>query len=178
MEPRPDVPIYVAALSPRMLQNAGELADGVILWLCNPEYIREVVVPEVTKGREKAGKSLDGFDIVAAVPSALTDDLDAAVRVDAPRPPAVLRAAVLPRDARASGFGDDIAAFDEAAGAGDAEAMQAAISDRFLEALTATATRTTCAPGSSATAPRARPRPCVGPDPRTDFEATLRAAAP
>jgi alkanesulfonate monooxygenase SsuD/methylene tetrahydromethanopterin reductase-like flavin-dependent oxidoreductase (luciferase family) len=30
--------------------------------------------PEVTKGREKAGKTLEGFDIVAAVPSALTDD--------------------------------------------------------------------------------------------------------
>ena len=61
-----------------MLRLAGELADGVILWLCEPGYIREVVVPEVTKGREKAGKPLDGFDIVAAVPSAVTDDPDAA----------------------------------------------------------------------------------------------------
>jgi alkanesulfonate monooxygenase SsuD/methylene tetrahydromethanopterin reductase-like flavin-dependent oxidoreductase (luciferase family) len=68
MEVRADLPIYVAALSPRMLQIAGEIADGVVLWLCNPHYIRDVVVPEVTKGREKAGKTLDGFDIVAAVP--------------------------------------------------------------------------------------------------------------
>ena len=42
-------------------QLAGEIADGVILWLCNPNYIRDVVVPEVTKGREKAGKPLDGL---------------------------------------------------------------------------------------------------------------------
>src|SRR5687767_1787071 len=49
MEPRPDLPIYVAALSPKMLQLAGEIADGVVLWLCNPNYIRDVVVPEVTR---------------------------------------------------------------------------------------------------------------------------------
>ena len=54
-----------------MLRLAGEIADGVILWLCNPNYIRDVVVPTVPEGREKAGKELDGFDIVAAVPSAV-----------------------------------------------------------------------------------------------------------
>ena len=34
-----------------------------------------------------------------------------------------------------SGFGDDIAAFDAAASSGDGQAMQAAISDRFIEVL-------------------------------------------
>jgi 5,10-methylenetetrahydromethanopterin reductase len=50
----------------------------VVLWLCNPNYVRDVVVPSVREGREKAGRDLDGFDIVAAVPSAVTDDPDAA----------------------------------------------------------------------------------------------------
>ena len=36
---RPDLPIYVAALSPNMIRLAGELADGVMLWLCCPAYI-------------------------------------------------------------------------------------------------------------------------------------------
>ena len=72
--PRPDMPIYLAGLSPGMLRLAGEIADGVVLWLCNPSYIRDVVVPTVREGREKAGRDLDGFDIVAAVPSAVTDD--------------------------------------------------------------------------------------------------------
>ena len=31
-----DLPIYIAGLSPAMLRLAGELADGVILWLCEP----------------------------------------------------------------------------------------------------------------------------------------------
>ena len=60
-KPRADLPIYIAGLSPAMLRLAGELADGVILWLCEPGYIREVVVPEVTKGREKAGKPLEAL---------------------------------------------------------------------------------------------------------------------
>jgi alkanesulfonate monooxygenase SsuD/methylene tetrahydromethanopterin reductase-like flavin-dependent oxidoreductase (luciferase family) len=76
--PRPDMPIYLAGLSPGMLRLAGEIADGVILWLCNPNYVRDVVVPTVREGREKAGRELDGFDIVAAVPSAVTDDPGAA----------------------------------------------------------------------------------------------------
>ena len=77
-EPRPDIPVYLAGLSPGMLRLAGEIADGVVLWLCNPNYIRDVVVPTVQEGRAKAGRDADGFDIVAAVPSAVTDDPGAA----------------------------------------------------------------------------------------------------
>jgi hypothetical protein len=72
-----------------------------------------------------------------------------------------------------SGFEDDIAAFDAAGG--DVDRMRAAISDRFLEVLTA-------AGDVNAGVERYRragaTSPCVGPIPRTDFEATLRAAAP
>ena len=47
---RPDLPIYVAALSPNMLRLAGELADGVMLWLCCPSYIRDVGDPRAPRG--------------------------------------------------------------------------------------------------------------------------------
>ena len=73
-EPRADIPIYLAGLSEKMLRLAGEIADGVVLWLCNPHYIRDVVVPAVSEGRERAGLPLEGFDIVAAVPSAVTGE--------------------------------------------------------------------------------------------------------
>ena len=56
-----------------MLTLAGEIGDGVMLWLCNPDYIRDVVVPAVRAGRERAGKSLEGFEVVAAVPAAISD---------------------------------------------------------------------------------------------------------
>src|SRR3989441_7597569 len=64
----PAPPIYLATLSPKMCELAGEIADGAILWLCSPAYVREVAVPAFERGRRRAGKSLDGFEIVAAVP--------------------------------------------------------------------------------------------------------------
>ena len=50
-----------------------------------------------------------------------------------------------------SGFGDAIAAFDEAAGARDAGRMQAAIPERFLDVLSRSAPPRTSAPASPAT---------------------------
>src|SRR5438552_5439632 len=68
------LPIYVAALGERMLRLAGELADGVSLWMCPPAYVRDQVVPQVRAGRERAGKPLEGFEIMAAVPVCLAAD--------------------------------------------------------------------------------------------------------
>jgi alkanesulfonate monooxygenase SsuD/methylene tetrahydromethanopterin reductase-like flavin-dependent oxidoreductase (luciferase family) len=176
-EPRPELPIYVAALSPNMLRLAGEIADGVMLWLCNPGYIREVVVPEVTEGRQRAGKALDGFDVVAAVPVALTDDPDAAratMRQD------LITYASLPfyrSMLERSGFGDEIAAFDEGMQAGDLDRAKAGLSDQMLGALAGVGS----AEEVTATVQRYREAgaisPCVGGMRGTDFDGALEAVA-
>jgi len=132
---RPELPIYIAALSPNMLRLAGEIGDGVMLWLCNPAYIREVVVPEVARGRERAGKSLEGFEIVPAVTVALTDDPEGARETMRQQ---LVTYASLPfyrTMLERSGFGDEIAAFDEGIQAGDTDRAKAGLSDRLLEAL-------------------------------------------
>lgn len=176
LDPRPALPIYIAALSPAMLRLAGEIADGVLLWLCNPNYIRDVVVPEVTRGRERAGKALDGFEIVPAVPAGATDDpaiAYASMRRD------LLTYFGLPfyrAMLERSGFGDDIAAYDAAAG--DADAMGAAISDGFLDLLTAVGDEDDVRAGLQRYLDAGATSPCLGPIPRTDFDATLRAGAP
>ncbi len=77
-----------------------------------------------------------------------------------------------------SGFGDDIAAYDDAAGRGDGDAMQAAISDRFIGVLTATGDEDAVRAGVERYRAAGVTSPCVGPIPRTDFERTMRAAAP
>lgn len=175
LDPRPSLPLYIAALSPTMLRLAGEIADGVVLWLCNPGYIRDVVIPEVTRGRERAGLTLDGFDIVAAVPAARTNDRESAysaMRRD------LLTYFGLPfyrAMIERSGFGADIAAYDGASG--DLEAMQAAISDAFLEELTAVGDETTVAAGIERYRSAGASSPCIGPIAKTDFEATLQAGS-
>src|SRR6266571_2320360 len=65
---RADLPIMISALNPRMLDLAGEIADGIVLYMCTPAYVREHIVPAVRAGRE----------IVAAVPVSLTSDRSAA----------------------------------------------------------------------------------------------------
>ena len=120
-----------------MLRLSGEIAGGVILWLCNPNYIRDVVVPAVAEGREKAGKPVDGFDIVAAVPCAVVEDPAEAH--------ATMRRDLIPyfglpfyrKMLDRSGFGAEIEAFDKGAAAGDVDAMQAAISTEFIDSLCA-----------------------------------------
>src|SRR5687767_7000494 len=71
----PAPPIYLATLGPKMCELAGEIADGAILWLCAPEYIRRVALPAIERGRKRAGKTLAGFDVVASVPLAVTGDV-------------------------------------------------------------------------------------------------------
>jgi F420-dependent oxidoreductase-like protein len=108
----PAPPIYLAALSAKMLELAGEIADGVILWLCPPAYVREVAVPALTRGRRRAGRTLDGFAIVAAVPLAVTDDRATAMTAFRGE---LARYATLPfyrAMLQSAGLGAELAAFD------------------------------------------------------------------
>jgi F420-dependent oxidoreductase-like protein len=177
-EPRADLPIYVAGLSPKMLRLAGEIADGVMLWLCNPSYIREVVVPEVLAGRERAGKPVEGFDVVAAVPAAVTDDAAAAYETLRADLLAYFNLPFYRAMIDRSGFGGDIAAFDERMQAGDVEGAKAAISDRFLAELTAIGSPDDVRAGVERYAAAGTTSPGIGAVPKTDFKATLEAAAP
>src|SRR6185295_2683245 len=176
-EPRPELPIYVAALSPNMLRLAGEIADGVMLWLCCPAYIRDVVVPEVTAGRERAGKSLAGFDVVAAVPVALTDDAEAiraAMRQD------LVTYASLPfyrAMLEGSGFGAELAAFDEGMQAGDVDRAKAGLSDEMLGALAGIGNADEVTAAVNGYREAGAVSPCVGGVPRSDFDAALDAVA-
>ena len=171
-EPRPDIPIYLAGLSPGMLRLAGEIADGVVLWLCNPEYIRDVVVPTVAEGRAKAGKPAGGLrhrggGAVRGDRRARPGQGPAALGADP-----LLLAALLPQDDRAApGFGDDIAAFDR-------DGPGRPISDELPRVARRDRQRGGGArPPCAATPTAARPRPAVGGISRTDFDTTLEALA-
>lgn len=157
----------IAALSSRMLDLAGEMTDGVVLWMCSPNYIRDEVVPIVKMARERVGKSLDGFDIVAHVPVCLTTDRRGAL--DAFRP-TVERYSNLPfyrKALDAAGYKDQLdagnitdAMLDDFAGIGDEEHIRDAIR-RYRDA--------------GLTLPAAGP--FSGHKGAAGFEATLEAAA-
>ena len=176
-EARAELPIYIGALSPNMLRLAGEIADGAMLWLCNPAYIADVVVPELAKGREKAGKTLDGFDIVAAVPGTVTDDREAGFAAMRGELVTYFSLPFYRAMIERSGYADDVKAYDAAIEAGDVEKAKAAISDRFLENLTAIGSDDQVREGIERYREAGATSPCVGGIPGGDVEATLAAVA-
>ena len=177
VKPREDLPIDLAGLSPKMLELAGEVADGVILWLCNPDYIRDVVVPHVREGRRKAGLGLDGFDIVAAIPTAVTEEVDGAratLRADlAPYFLLPFYRAMIER----SGYDADVKLFDEAMERGDASAATIAISDGYLENLAAIGPPDLAAAAVERYRDAGATSPCIGAVPGTDFTTALDSLA-
>ena len=175
--PYPELPIYVAALSPAMLRLAGEVADGAMLWLCNPEYIRAVVMPELrararARGQDDGGLRGGGRRPVGRGrgPRRRASPRCAATCCPTSACPSTARCS----SARASS--EDIAAYDEAAARGDGEAHAGG----DLRALPARAVRVGSPEDVRAGVARYQDAgataPCVGPIAKTDFEATLRAA--
>ena len=56
--------VYLAGVGGLMTEVAGEVCDGFICHGFTTErYLREVTIPALERGRAKAGKSMDGFDI-------------------------------------------------------------------------------------------------------------------
>jgi alkanesulfonate monooxygenase SsuD/methylene tetrahydromethanopterin reductase-like flavin-dependent oxidoreductase (luciferase family) len=176
LDPCPALPIFIAALSPAMLSLGGEVADGVMLWLCTPSYISDVVVPFVREGRQTAGKDLDGFEIVAAVPGALAEDVARAQNALRSELVTYFGLPLYRTMLERSGHARDIAAFDAAGG--DADRTRAAISEDFVGALAAIGDEAAVREGLERYAEAGATMPCVGPISTTDFETTLRAAAP
>jgi F420-dependent oxidoreductase-like protein len=74
---REHVPIYLAAVGPKNLALAGEIADGWLAIFYAPDYADDLL-PHVAAGRAKVGKTLDGFDVVANASMSVGDDLAAA----------------------------------------------------------------------------------------------------
>jgi probable F420-dependent oxidoreductase len=57
--------IYLAGVGELMTEVAGEVCDGFICHGFTTErYLREVTLPALARGRAKAGRTMDGFDIV------------------------------------------------------------------------------------------------------------------
>jgi alkanesulfonate monooxygenase SsuD/methylene tetrahydromethanopterin reductase-like flavin-dependent oxidoreductase (luciferase family) len=89
---REHLPIYLAAVGPKNLELAGEIADGWHAIFFSPEHSTGLV-ESVTTGRRRGGHGtaddpLAGFDIAPSVPVVIADDVEAAA--DLIRPYAAL----------------------------------------------------------------------------------------
>jgi F420-dependent oxidoreductase-like protein len=74
--PRAAIPIYLAAVGPKNLELAGEIADGWLAIFFAPDAAGESL-QHIERGRSKSGAGLTGFDVVATAPVVVGDDIAA-----------------------------------------------------------------------------------------------------
>ncbi|NMO55497.1 LLM class F420-dependent oxidoreductase [Actinoplanes sp. TBRC 11911] len=74
--PREAIPLYLAAIGPKNLELAGEIADGWLSVFFAPDAAGEVL-QHIERGRAKLGLGLTGFDVAPTVPVAIGDSLAA-----------------------------------------------------------------------------------------------------
>jgi len=75
---RPDLPIYLAAIGPKNVALAAEIADGWLPIFFSPAHYDQTYGDPIAAGLAKAGsgKGWDRFDIAATVPVVLGDNLE------------------------------------------------------------------------------------------------------
>lgn len=128
------VPIYLGALNPKMLQLCGELCDGVILNMV-PEHGLKQVTAEIRKGAEAAGKDPAALQVVSRLHVIMSDDEAGARKL--------VRAVFGPYAATPGynrffswvGFKEEAKRVADSFKKGDREGVAAAVSDGLCDAI-------------------------------------------
>jgi F420-dependent oxidoreductase-like protein len=72
----PDIPIYLAAIGPKNVELAAEIADGWLPIFFAPERYDAIFKEHVAAGLAKSGRTLEQFDIAPTVSVVINDNLD------------------------------------------------------------------------------------------------------
>jgi 5,10-methylenetetrahydromethanopterin reductase len=74
-----NIPVYVGATGPKMLELAGEIADGVVLnYMVSPAY-NDAAMERLERGARRAGRRLDAVDRPQLIVCSLDADRDKAL---------------------------------------------------------------------------------------------------
>ena len=131
-QPQHRVPITIGAVGPRMIELAGEIADGVNLYLAPLSRI-PAIREGLARGAARSGRDPAAVEVKLLIHLLLSDDLDAA-REKARR--ALTYWVGLPSynaSIAAAGFEAEAAEIRRAFLAGDQDAMCAAMTDALLD---------------------------------------------
>jgi probable F420-dependent oxidoreductase len=180
---RNEIPIYLAALFPTMLEIAGELAQGVILTWPTMETGRRVAA-SVAVGARRVGRRPEDVEITSLLPCQVADDgAEARGRL---KPGVAFYAGFFPRYNRLladAGFADAVAAIKAAWDRGDRDRAARLVPDALIDAVALAGTPAECREkieryrASGIALPIVTPRG-GGPDPKARVVAAIRACAP
>lgn len=106
-EPR-HVPIYIGATGTKMMELAGEIADGVVLNYCVPPGYNDEALEALERGARRAGRNLEDIDRPQLVVCSV--DHDRARALDSTRELLTQYLAQQPHIAQASGVAPEVVA--------------------------------------------------------------------
>ncbi|MFH8572095.1 LLM class F420-dependent oxidoreductase [Streptomyces sp. NPDC017993] len=139
---REHIPLYIAAIGPKNLEQTGEIADGALLIFPSAENLAETAIAPIRAGREKVGKTMEGFDVCPTLPLALGEDVSALA--DMFRPYTALYVGGMGsrkqnfynKLAQRMGYEKEAAEIQDKYLAGDKEGAAAAIPERLIDQTT------------------------------------------
>ncbi|MEU4795697.1 LLM class F420-dependent oxidoreductase [Streptomyces sp. NPDC023327] len=142
--PREHIPLYIAAIGPKNLEQTGEIADGALLIFPAAEHLEETALRHLRAGREKAGRTMDGFDVVPTLPIAVGGDDQVDTLADMFRPYTALYVGGMGSRkqnfynqlARRMGYEKEAAEIQDKYLAGDKEGAAAAIPRQLIDSTT------------------------------------------
>ena len=183
---RKKIPIYVAALFPKMLQTSGEIAQGVLLTWCTLEHARSAI-GHVAVGAGRVGKDPGEVDVATMVSCAVSaDQADAEEIRDSMRATIASYAGRVPRYRRLmaeAGFPQEMEAVRQAWREGDREQALRQVPSGLIDKIAVVGTPNECRQRLEAyrqagiTLPIVTPR-VSGRDAKRQAMAAIRAGAP
>ena len=180
---RSEIPIYIAAVFPKMTALCGEIADGIILTRSTLETAGKAR-EQIAAGAQKSGRSLDAFSVTTLLPCAVASSM--ADARDEIRPGLALYAGFFPRYNRlvaAHGFAGEAADIARAWSDGDRDGAVRAVSDAMIDATSIAGTPEYCRERLEAYRQSGIDTPIISPFARgkaakQKFEIAIRACAP
>lgn len=180
---RKEIPIYIAAVFPKMTALCGEMADGIILTRSTLETAAKARV-HIAEGAARSGRQLADIEVTTLLPTAVADTLAAAR--DQIRPGLALYAGFFPRYNQLvadHGFQGEADAIASAWKSGDQRAAIAAVSDDMIDATSIAGPPEYCREKLEAYRQSGIDLPIIspfarGPNAKAVFETAIRACAP
>ncbi|MEW6298583.1 MAG: LLM class flavin-dependent oxidoreductase [Thermodesulfobacteriota bacterium] len=180
---RADMPIYLSAVFPRMLETCGEIAQGTIMVWSTMESVRTATA-HIAAGARRAGRRPEAIDLVSLLPCSVSEDRREAY--DRLRPAVAFYAGFFPRYNRLmaeSGFPRAAQAIRAAWHAGDRDGAARQVPDELIRAVGIAGTSAECRERIDAYRGAGLALPVIfpvsgGPDGKQRVMAALRACAP
>jgi probable F420-dependent oxidoreductase len=132
---RREIPIYIAALFPTMLEVTGEIADGVLMTWPTLDAVGRAAA-HVATGATRAGRQPDDVDVASLMPCCVAKTKQEAR--DGVRPAVGFYCGFFPRYNRLlaeAGFAETVAKIKDAFDTGGREAATRAVPDELIDAV-------------------------------------------